>query len=227
MNRNSPLNASKFPNGCNTSCFPRSSRNRPFCIIPSATAIFLPVPSAALTAPGEARFASDYSKLGPYADELEPLSPFSILRHYFQPPNTPIASPTFDDRQPRPRTSFHEALSAGISKTPMNQNANLFGSLITPPQSAQITPPQSAQISSSNWMSALGDQSISASPAISSSGDKAEGWSTVASESTCGATPSASLTGIGSDGMRMSDNLASVSGLMMPSDPSPTSPCPW
>ena len=77
-------------------------------------------------------------------------------------------------------------------------------------------------MSSLNWMSALGDQSISVSPAISSSGDKAEGWSTVASESTCGATPSASLTGIGSDGTQMSDNLASVSSLMMPSDPSPT-----
>lgn len=182
---------------------------------------------AALPSPGQFKsaslsgypFASDHSKSGPYADEIEPLSPFSNLQHHFQPPNTPIASPIFDDRQPGSRTSFPEALSAGISKTPMNQNPDPF--------SALITPPQSAQMSSANWMSALSDQSISASPAFSSSGDKADSWwCPGAGESTCDATPSAGLIGLGIEGMHMSDNLASASSLMMPCDPSPTFTAP-
>lgn len=165
-------------------------------------------------------FASDHTKPGPYAEEIEPLSPFSNFQHHFQPPNTPIASPIFDDRQPGSRTSFHEALSSGFPKTPMNQHSDPFSSLITPPQSAQM--------SSANWLSAFDDQSISASPAFSVPGDKADSWwsSSTTGESTCGATPSASLIGLGIEGMQMSGNVTSASSLMIPCDPSPAFTAP-
>ena len=159
--------------------------------------------------------ASDRSQSGPYADETEPLSPFSSVHHHFQPPNTPIASTAIDDQQPNSRSPFHKAVATNFPKTLMNQNPDLFGSLMTPPQSSQMP--------SVTWVSALDDQSISASPAFSPSGYKADSWWLgTTGESSCGATPSNDFSGLGIHGLHMNDDLATASSLMMSCDPSPS-----
>jgi hypothetical protein len=177
-------------------------------------------PFAHVDGSGSSANASSSFLSDPYADEIEPLSPFSSTYHTFPHPNTPV-SPTFHEH------TFDKA--AAVSRSPRNFPAPKFQPT-TPVEklNALLTPPSTGQMPSASWGAAgfqptSADHSFgsSASPSLDSAAagtGKAEAWSWtpgVAAQSTAGAAPAPNLlAGLGISGM--SGNGLSSGGLMMP-----------